>query len=453
MVSVNPENSPFGMPGSYQPLAAPNAFAGVGGIGNPGSIVSAGGGVPIPNMQRDGNNNSNRVIPYHRVVGVNNEESVKQIEDLQGGSLALIGQIGIRRSKVTAGQDLPQPSRIGAQQSGPDSFSNLASLQHVEGMLSSNDKDVSLYFNTATAQLSTDGVPKNVSSNGYLKADGSKRDDKMFTDAYKKAMDDNSSIIYRQGSKNADGCCFLAPKSFFMISPKNITPSTGSKRQRGAGNSVNTNDSIPSDAAKFVLQTLYGDMARTSGGPQPFTMFSPDGLVIYKYSTSNDKFSSKNTGSLDYQLDQKQGAVYNIAVSGPALAIDWTYQPGDTDMSRRCLCLPRNNVYLLVVAKMEDNSLKKNSMRFLRTTSCDLSEHANEKDWMGLNQGELIIGGWSIGSVIDNAATPMSSHSPDIQTVLMGIRIAVKIRFVDSYELFSRYWRKEHPTGASRLRK
>ena len=445
MVSVQPNNAPFGMPGSYQPMASPTAFAGVGGIGNPGSIVAAGGAVQIPNIQRDGNNNSNRVIPYHRVVGINDEERVKQIEDLQGGSLALIGALGQRRRRKNHDDDAP--TRMSAQQSGPDSFSNLASLKHAQKILETNAKEVELAFDPNLTNGAT-GIPNIVANNGHLNADGSKADPLFPRGVLAARYDD----IYRPGSRDEDdGCCFLAPHDDFMTDPGTITSSGGSKRHR-TGTTTNHNDKLPSSASKFILQELYASMANSDDGPQPFTKWSPDGLVIYKYATSDEKLSSRNTGSLDYQLDQKQGAVYNIAVSGPALCIDWTNQDKDFDMSKRCMCLPRNNVYLLVVAKKENKTLLKASMRFIRTTSCDLSEHANAKDWMGLQTNELIIGGWSIGSVVDNAATPMTNHDPAMKTGLMGIRIAVKIRFVDSFELFMRYWRTEHPVGASRLR-
>ena len=78
-------------------MAPPNSFGGVGGLQDPGAAVGPGGAIPMPDIIRDGNNNSNRTIPYARVVGINNEEKIKQIEQLRGGSLAFIGKQPFRK--------------------------------------------------------------------------------------------------------------------------------------------------------------------------------------------------------------------------------------------------------------------------------------------------------------------------------------------------------------------
>jgi len=389
MVSVVPERSPFTMSGSYQPMAPPNSFGGVGGLQDPGAAVGPGGAIPMPDIIRDGNNNSNRTIPYARVVGINNEEKIKQIEQLRGGSLAFIGKPPFRKrgnefhTRVTPG--------------GVDSFSNLASLDHVSQVLAlkdaqDNPKSLAL---TATDDNFKHQINQH-DNNGSRHPSGTKN-----------ILAPNGNVpatpgnIFRPGSNrgtpDAPASCFLYPNARdFTVHPneESILKNSSSKRPRQGDEGFKDNAKIPTDLAKCVLDALYQQWAVDEEGPQPFTRWTPDGLVIYKYETSEDPVSSTtNPRALDYELDQKQGAMFNIAVQGPCLSIDWTGQT-DLEAAKRCVCLPRNNYYLLVVATMGKSSQGDDVLtncRLLRTTSHDMHNYANSLDWMGLKDGEVII--------------------------------------------------------------
>ena len=440
MVSVVPDRSPFSMAGSYQPMAPPNAFGGVGDLQNPGSAVAAGMAIPMPDIIRDGNNNSNRTVPYTRIVGINNDDRVKQIEALRGGSLAFIGRTPFRKRAT--------PARV--TPGGIDSFSAMASIDHVIGALKEGNPLKLVPDNAdVVAQIQTHV------ENGTRRPDGTPQ-------PFINPPADLTNFFRPPRGEN--GSCFLYPLEDHTESPneRKDTSSSG-KRNRIEGWEGNTK--VPKHAATVFLEALYRDWGNDVDGVQPFTRWTPDGLVIYKYQTSDDPVSSGNHMALDYQLDQKQGAMFNIAVQGPCLSIDWTGQ-ADLEMAKRCICLPRNNYYLLVVATVgtdDKNNKVLKDCRLLRTTSHDLASHANSLEYMNLNEDELIIGGWKIGSVIDNAAAPMRQHSgpslmaPDRNSSLMGTRVAVSIRFVDSFYLHQKYFfeptdTRNTPYGASRLR-
>lgn len=452
MGSVVPERTPFSMPNSYQSISQPSAWGGVGGIPDPG--ISAGPSeIGMPNIIKDGNNNSNRTIPYTRIVGVQNETLLKQIQDLRGGSLAFIGKPDFRRggNKVST--------------SGIDSISLLASAKHVDKHFEKWKPDAADEIPLAVdVPFPLGGQPADYLDYTPPKVKG--QGSKLPNGEPSKGMFENQTAfnrydqqsIYRPGAHQTNGSCFLYPETNtdYLINANDILLGGYTKRKKNAS-TANTNPKVPSAASNFVLGELYKKLAAIE--PNPFSAWTPDGMVIYKYETSDSSVSTSNPSALDTQLDMKQGAMFNIAVAGPALSTDWITQ-SDPSLSKRCLCLPRNCLYLLIVGTIINHKITK--MRMLRTTSSDLAQHANKEDWMGFNKGELILGGWNIGSIIDNAAAPIRQHNgpmltaPDMNSSLMGLRVVVNIRFVTAFELHQKFWGTdgdgERPARATRLR-
>ena len=146
---------------------------------------------------------------------------------------------------------------------------------------------------------------------------------------------------------------------------------------------LKTNDT---DDKSVSLKNL--NVALQGGG---LLQWRPDGMVLSKLeSPAGDTISSQ-------QLDARQAQLFNIAVQGPALAKSWT---GDSKLAS----MPMDRVFMALVAKKNGNTLSK--FRVMRTTSSHLVAYSTAKEKpCGLEDKEVIVGAWCIGTALDSAAS------------------------------------------------
>lgn len=477
MSSVTSENTPFGTGAAYHALSPPNSFGGAAGYANAGVSVAPNGGFSMPPVQKDSVPTSNRTIPYSRVVMIDTD-ALDQLNGLKYGDLALLGA-----RNFTGGRDRDRgktdrrPTRGAPNSTGVDSPSKLATTDYVEGRWE-GAKPIPLKVKLEnTVSMKPDAAGR------LVLARAGEGGDEYYGDLARSGVHvqiiaENNNIF--ESPKQGEKSCFLWVKDAYLVTVKSESSSAGdlsrlsgsgiNKRQRDASLTehaewVASNASvealvrpkIPSEAANHTLGLLLYHMSQQQDGPMPFNSWTPDGIVMYKYETADGNNSNNmNPEALNTLMDRRQGAMFNIAVAGPATTFAWTSQK-DMELSRRCLCLPRNMYYLLVVATFDTTTdpdqpgLKE--LRYLNTTSYDLNQHAHQGERMSLKPDEVIIGGWQIGSVIDNSAAPMASmgggaalNGPQIRSGTMGARIAVSIKFVSPFDLHMKYWSvKKHP--------
>lgn len=132
----------------------------------------------------------------------------------------------------------------------------------------------------------------------------------------------------------------------------------------------------------------------------------PDGVVMSKLS-QGDRI-------LDDELDSRDGMLFNVAIAGPAISTLWS-QDRELDV------MPLDKVFILYVAKVEANVLSK--FRVMLATSAQLVAAAAAGTRMNLESTERIVGGWSIGTVIDSAASRATEHGAALMGAVKRARI------------------------------
>jgi hypothetical protein len=471
MSAVNGNREPFGLGSAYNALSPPNQFGNAGAFTDAGISSNTGGGIAVPGMQKDSIPTTNRVIPYTRVVPVTSSAST-ELKGLKYGDVAFLGKNMSLRGRKKGGRALVAPT----MSSGVDSPSRLATIEYLESEL----KDNTHPFILGDAQLKPDDsteLPTGIRHMANLARGGIEVE-----------VGINDSLnIYPTSGQLKDNSCFLWPLAAHLTDPKyvedkSVAPIERKRRKRKNKDAVDNPQTvaanllcrpkIPTDKAKVLLDMLYKRLDEHTAGAMPLTRWTPDGIVIYRY-TTEDGSSEMSSETLDHMAERRQGAMFNIAVAGPATTFAWTSQENPT-LSKRCICLPRNMYYLLVVAKqgLVDAKQAFTKFRLLRTTSFDLNQYScpagvaggagvnSGEGRMGLDTDEVIIGGWQIGSVMDNSAAPMSTlgggasltGGPNIRSGAMGARIAVSIKPVSPFDLHLQYWRAERHPMAKRMK-
>ena len=212
--------------------------------------------------------------------------------------------------------------------------------------------------------------------------------------------------------------------------------------------------------------------------------WKPDGMVLSKLeSPSGEPLSSM-------ELDARQAQLFNLAIQGPAIAKTWT---GRSEL----VCMPLDKVFMLVVARVtssagaiSDDDLKKevgffkegetgavtaawgalalkavddkdggpknstlSNFRLMRATSSYLAANSHYKpgnaasrcnlgllEEGGLFAGDYIVGGWCIGTVVDNAASRSTiGHQVRIAPMSMALNVNVNIEWWSGDKLHRHY--------------
>ena len=160
-----------------------------------------------------------------------------------------------------------------------------------------------------------------------------------------------------------------------------------------------------------------------SGG---LLQWRPDGMVLSKLeSPAGDTISSQ-------QLDARQAQLFNIAVQGPALAKSWT---GDSKLAS----MPMDRVFMALVATKGVGKLT--DFRIMRTTSSHLVAYSTAKEKpCGLEDNEVIVGAWCIGTVLDSAAS-RSTVGSLVRTApaSMALNINVNVQWWSGDKLHNAY--------------
>lgn len=213
--------------------------------------------------------------------------------------------------------------------------------------------------------------------------------------------------------------------------------------------------------------------------------WKPDGMVLSKLeSPSGEPLSSM-------ELDARQAQLFNLAIQGPAIAKTWT---GKSEL----VCMPLDKVFMLVVARVTSKKggtvdaadMKKevgffgkgekgevtadwdalaleavdtvgggptsstlSDFRLMRATSSYLAANSHYKPGnaasrcnLGLFQGDnlfagdYIVGGWCIGTVVDNAASRSTiGHQVRIAPMSMALNVNVNIEWWSGDKLHRHY--------------
>lgn len=217
----------------------------------------------------------------------------------------------------------------------------------------------------------------------------------------------------------------------------------------------------------IALDILMNMLSKADNGP--LSMFVPDGVCINVFGDT----MIKDTESYEQRANFRQGLLANIAVDGVAMTSTWSD-------ARHLRTLPRDGVYMLLVATLAPaNTTSTTSIsngkrvlknfRWMRSTSNDmLSRSSPHNSCFGkhlpstqeplgkeftlkkadINHssdphfGEFIIGGWRIGSVMDNTASIEKTIGSSLSTPRAKAlqRIAVAIRWMTGPELKRAYF-------------
>ena len=229
------------------------------------------------------------------------------------------------------------------------------------------------------------------------------------------------------------------------------------------------------DALCFNQQGLFSE---TALGP-----WRPLGFVLYKYSTFGYDEQAEEA------LDSRQSALFNIAIGGQTIVTQLSTLLRDLaplaggslqmrasasrDRWNRLRTMPGDLLYLVVVGEVVKGGKKVNgaigeldasgtrlvNIRLELTTSEEMSSDATpiggygagtkqtfdgrhyRMGRMGLKATEVIVGGWQLGSIIDNAASrAMGGGGPIEDPTTYGLNVLVSIKWVNGLVLHEKYW-------------
>ena len=209
------------------------------------------------------------------------------------------------------------------------------------------------------------------------------------------------------------------------------------------------------DANRAYRMLIYNPLLDEIEGSDVH-VYKPHGIVIYKYSTQGSDTPAEQA------LDAMQNGIFNLCVMGHTLSASFTEfataARNSSKRQRRLVTLPRDIMYIVVVARLNLNSMGTpdaargtacfDHIRYERTTSEEFNAKMRYRMSISkadsfLRENEVILGAWRLGSVIDNAASRMMpAGSPHSFSSLAsnGVTLSVGINWVSSFELHERYW-------------
>ena len=167
----------------------------------------------------------------------------------------------------------------------------------------------------------------------------------------------------------------------------------------------------------------------------------PDGIVMSKLS-QGDRF-------LDDELDSRDGMLFNVAISGPAISTLWS-------MDKELEVMVLDKVFVLITAQIQGNTLKNfelklstSSQMVAAVASTSESKDATAQEAavaaglkMGIPAGRKIIGGWCVGHVIDSAASRAADNNGN--TALSGAVKRTRINSAHNIVVDVRWWSSDH---------
>lgn len=225
----------------------------------------------------------------------------------------------------------------------------------------------------------------------------------------------------------------------------------------------------PYEQARRQLEAFY--YARDEGlfSERALGPWRPDGLIINKYDTSSID------DEITLALDASQNALFNVAAAGRALCTQFAVMSNPTrarmgnrlaelvhDRQRRnrLLTMPGDELYVVVIAEIVDDTTtakvaqRLRNLRFELSTSEELGKHSTPKKsgdpesrlqaTMGLKESEVIVGAWRLARVVDNSATrpaPRSGFEATRNPNSFGIDTVVDIKWKSSVDLHMKYWK------------
>jgi hypothetical protein len=202
-----------------------------------------------------------------------------------------------------------------------------------------------------------------------------------------------------------------------------------------AGKSAVSGDDADARYDELAFEALYASMRMKA-----LFDWSPDGMVLSKLeSPAGDSLSSS-------ALDLRDAQLFNVAVQGPAIAKTWT---GDSLLA----CMPMDKVMVVMTAKVGKNkdgetALKEFKLKRVTTSYLiaysypgdDAAKRPNPRLRCGLADDEYIIGGWSIGTVLDNSASRAQIGS-QVRTApaSLALNINVNVEWWSGDKLFRHF--------------
>lgn len=212
------------------------------------------------------------------------------------------------------------------------------------------------------------------------------------------------------------------------------------------------------------------------------SQYVPDGVVLYKYSTEGSNTAEEE------RLDAFQNGLFNLVVSGHATLTSWATLSRNVKNRQSLRVLPRDTLYIAIVATPIDLAPIDNAapiagfgpdydigevisrlckdgknvplrqrlqkpgegsvlaeFKLVRTTSEFLHKNQGAVKPGLVDEGQVIVGAWRIGSVVDSAATravdAVGNSTSSTMQGSMGMTASIGIRWVSSIDLFETYSR------------
>ena len=419
-----------------------------------------GNAIPSPEVLRDtSGRRSNATIQYNRVVPASTDAEKEFIKDASGGTLVFAHH--------------PKASGISEKGFGTERPTRIVSLPYLLSKKKSGDGNVAHpYYPEGFAQLNrtseTAGDFARVAFDSTFHVDGGGYyvEDKAVlylvalstyvASKMSPALDSNEWANLRQGLRNVF-VPYNIPQGYFDTVLESID----------AQDTIS--DALHYAKQRYIAKVLYDE---TDGILNKLDRCTPDGAVLYRYSSSNTP---------DIEFDAQQNALYNIVISGHAMLTSWAqYEPTNpASLSSKLRTGPRDTLFVLLVAtvfstsetghqvkdaddwsagltdKVRDDIEDKkvpvlSNFRLVRSTSEQLqnskSYAAKKTARIFTTNHDIIIGAWRIGSTIDSAASRLDGASK-FAPQTSGITASLGIRWVDASTLAKTFSPFQHAVG------
>jgi hypothetical protein len=401
--------TPYSDPGVFTGLSNPTAVN-VAGIPPPGASQGP-GQVSAPNILQDGNSRTNRYAQYARVVDMSDPDVNASAATMQRGEVVFVRRHPQKRMNGAGGRLVADS---GSSKYGPgkgvDRMSAIVSVDYLEACVHRRNEANNAY--TGIWDDSGDNPPANVPDapmqGGLVLHDGQTLFDTRTTSGLSAPLclypyDDNqgrstlitTTRLREEVHRAATGAAVAVVPGAVGQRPALPVAQGGAaifytglrhyrlRAQRGADKHENKDELGISPLDTYIMSQRYervrayrqvqGGMSNVKvpqveayrslqkfqaevwdGAKGLTSSWNPDGIVMGVFGSAerwDSRGDEHDPSSFDASMDRRQGALYNIAVQGHAIATSWS-DKGAASMvlPRKYVALPRDKLYVLIVA-------------------------------------------------------------------------------------------------------
>lgn len=145
----------------------------------------------------------------------------------------------------------------------------------------------------------------------------------------------------------------------------------------------------------------------------------PDGMCL-------GKLENGPNADADDEYDQRTGQLFNIGVQGPCITKDWSDD-------RKFKTMPLDRLFIMLIS----TNNKEDALCWQPMTA----SYMNLSDQYGLNENQTLLGGYSVGKVLDSAASRAVGHANKVRTpnTSMTVNVNVNLEWWTADEIKSMY--------------